>query len=161
MRDASSRPARLVLGCHPMSDPLDGWGNSALDVRSHVEVPTPRGVVTVDRVPGDTDSQTRWSARVATARQMTLRRRANVAGRLLRSSEWADLGDFSYRGDRELAQRLADDARVGAVLRGWRSFELQVLPTQVLLKVPTGNVDQDEARQGVTVITAVLELLGP
>jgi hypothetical protein len=28
----------------------------------------------------------------------------------------------------------------------WRAFELDVEPTQVLLRVPTGNVDQREAR---------------
>lgn len=143
-----------------MADPLAGWGNSALDVRTHVEVPTPRAVVTVDRVPGETDSQTRWSARVVTPRRLTLRRRQNVVSRLLRSGAWADHGDFSFQGDQDLALQLAEEVRVGGVLRGWRAFELEVEPTQVLLRVPTGNVDQGEARQGVALVAAVVELLG-
>ena len=144
-----------------MADRLDGWGNSVVDVRDHVEVPTPGGVVTVERVPGDTDSQTRWTTPVTTGRRLILRRRANLVVRLLRSANWADHGDFSFQGDREFARRVAEDSRVGAVLRGWRSFELRVEQARVLLTVPTGNIDQSEARQGVALVVAVMDMLGP
>lgn len=143
-----------------MSDPLDDWGNTAFDTRTHVDVPSPRGTVTVDRVPGDTDSQTRWLAVVETTVNVVLKRRGHPLARWFRSKDWQDHGEFSYRGDGEVARHLAEDSRVGGVLRRWRSFELRVERTQVLLKVPTGNVDASEAREGVEVVTATRQLLG-